>query len=75
MDPFPFLDVSVVKEKEALADEYQMKYLRDKYARPIDITDLEIMTGPTLEMREDQYLTKYGVGIYRQIAFREDAAQ
>jgi len=74
VDPFTFLDASIVKEKTALPDGYQIKYLRDKYARPIDITDLEIMTWPTLALREDQFLTRYGVGIYREAAFREDAA-
>ncbi|MEI6774743.1 MAG: hypothetical protein WCL18_08450 [bacterium] len=44
MDPFEILDASIVKEKEALPDGYQIKYLRDKYARPIDITNLELMT-------------------------------
>lgn len=72
-DPFNFLDASIVKDKDALPDGYQIKYLRDKYARPIDITDLEIMSGSSLLEREDQFLSKYGVWIYREVAFREDA--
>jgi len=75
VDPFTFLDASIVREKTALPDGYQIKYLRDKYARPIDITELTIMTGTNLTEREDQFLSRYGVGIYREVAFREDAAK
>jgi hypothetical protein len=69
------LDASIVREKSALPDGYQIKYLRDKYARAIDITELDVMTGETLLNRENQFLGKYGVGIYREVAFREDAAK
>ncbi len=72
MDPFDILDASIVKDKSVLPEGYQIKYLRDKYARPIDITDLELMDGETLEKREAQFLQKYGVGIYKQTAFRDD---
>ncbi len=75
MDPFEILDASIVKDKDVLPEGYQIKYLRDKYARPIDITDLEVMTGDTLAKRENQFLTRYGVGVYRQVAFREDAVK
>jgi len=75
MDPFDILDASIVKEKEVLPDGYQIKYLRDKYVRPIDITNLQLMTGETLFERESQFLGRYGVGIYRQVAFREDVVK
>jgi hypothetical protein len=75
MDPFDILDASIVKNKDVLPDGYQIKYLRDKYARPIDITNLELMTGETLLKRETQFLTRYGVGIYKQVAFREDVVK
>ena len=75
MDPFDILDASIVKDKEALPEGYQIKYLRDKYARPIDITNLELMTGDSLTKRESQFLIRYGVGIYRQVAFREDVVK
>ena len=44
MDPFDILDASIVKDKDVLPEGYQIKYLRDKYARPIDITDLKLMS-------------------------------
>jgi hypothetical protein len=69
------LDASIVKDKEVLPDGYKIKYLRDKYARPIDITDLEVMTGDTLIKRENQFLIRYGVGVYKQVAFREDVVK
>ncbi len=75
LDPFEILDASIVKDKNVLPDGYQIKYLRDKYARPIDITDLEVMTGDTLIKRENQFLVRYGVGVYKQVAFREDVVK
>ncbi len=45
------------------------------YARPIDITDLELMTGETLDIRAQQFLSRYGVGIYRNLVFRDDVVK
>lgn len=75
MDPFDLLDASIVKDKDVLPDGLQIKYLRDKYARPIDITNLELMTGETLVERETKFLKRYGVGVYKQVAFREDVVK
>ncbi len=72
MDPFEILDASIVKNQNVLPNGYQIKYLRDKYARTIDITNLDVMTGDTLSQRENQFLTKYGVGVYKQLPFRAD---
>lgn len=74
-DPFDILDASIVKNKNVLPEGYQIKYLRDKYARPIDITDLQLMTWETLAEREKQFLIRYGVGVYKQVAFREDVVK
>ncbi len=74
-DPFEILDASIVKDKDVLPNGYQIKYLRDKYVRPIDITNLEVMTGNTLLERQIQFLNRYGVGTYRNIAFREDVVK
>jgi len=75
LDPFDILDASIVQDKNVLPEGYQIKYLRDKYARPIDITTLKIMSGSTLEEREAQFLRAYGVGVYKLPAFWEDAAK
>ncbi len=75
LDPFEILDASIVKDKDVLPDGYQIKYLRDKYARAIDITNLQLMSWETLAIREAQFLGRYGVGIYKQVAFREDVVK
>lgn len=75
LDPFDILDASIVKDKSVLPNGYQIKYLRDKYAREIDITNLQLMTWATLLQREMQFLETYGVGIYKQVPFRNDAVQ
>ncbi|NOZ44313.1 MAG: hypothetical protein GXP45_04185 [bacterium] len=43
IDPLTVLDLSVVSNKDILPDTYQIKYLKDKFARPIDITELKFM--------------------------------
>ncbi|MFA7718009.1 MAG: peptidoglycan DD-metalloendopeptidase family protein [Candidatus Absconditabacterales bacterium] len=75
LDPFDILDASIVKDKDVLPNGYQIKYLRDKYARAIDITNLELMTGSSLLEREDQFLSRYGVGIYKEVPFWEDVVK
>lgn len=75
IDPFDILDASIVKDKEALPEWYQIKYLRDKYSRAIDITNLELMSGGNLRQREYQFLKKYGVWTYKEVAFREDVVK
>ncbi len=75
IDPLPELDLSVVQSKDALPDQYLVKYLNDKYARPIDITNLEFASGGTQLERADNFLSKYGVWIYRELAFWEDVVK
>ena len=75
IDPFDVLDASIVQNQTALPDGYQIKYLRDKYARPIDITNLTLMTGETIIDREDQFLKRYGVGVYQQVPFWADVVK
>jgi len=75
IDPLQELDLSIVQNKDVLPDQYLVKYLNDKYARPIDITNLEFSSGNTQLERADNFLTKYGVWIYKELAFREDVAK
>ncbi|HCY21107.1 TPA: hypothetical protein DIC40_04615 [Patescibacteria group bacterium] len=75
LDPFDILDASIVQDKSVLPTGYHIKYLRDKYARPIDITTLSVMTGSSDDERAYQFLRLYGVGIYKHIQFREDATK
>lgn len=69
------LDASIVQNKDALPQGYQIKYLRDKYARAIDITNLQLMSGDTLLERETQFLERYGVGIYKMAPFWADVVK
>ncbi|OQB42376.1 MAG: hypothetical protein BWY04_00255 [candidate division CPR1 bacterium ADurb.Bin160] len=59
MDPFHFLDLSVIENKEIIPNEYSIKYLNDKYTREIDISGVTFMTGKTLADRADQFIKDY----------------
>ncbi len=75
LDPLQFLDLSVIENKDIIPSEYSIKYLNDKYARKIDMSELNFMTGETVIDRADAFLTTYWVGIYRELAFWEDAVK
>lgn len=75
VDPLQLLDLAVVEDKDALPSEYHIKFLRDKYARPIDITDLAFAEGDTLDDRATAFLKSYGVGIYRSLTFWDNAVK
>jgi murein DD-endopeptidase MepM/ murein hydrolase activator NlpD len=75
LDPLQFLDLSVIENKNIIPTGYNIKYLNDKYARKIDISELEFMTWDTVMERADMFLTTYGVGIYKELAFWEDAVK
>ncbi len=75
VDPLKLLDLSVVKNKDVLPDPYHIRYLKDKYSRPIDITEVKFATGSSVLYRADSFLRSYGVGIYKEVAFREDAVK
>jgi hypothetical protein len=53
------LDLSVIENKEIIPSEYSIKYLNDKYARKIDMSEVSFMTGKTLADRADQFLKHY----------------
>jgi len=75
LDPLTILDLSIVKNKDILPDEYHIKYLKDKFARPIDITELKFMEWKNELQRADRFLNTYAVGQYQNILFREDAVK
>lgn len=75
IDPFELLDASQVQDKSVLPEWYHIKYLRDKYARSIDITNLKIMEWNTVDERAHQFLALYGVGIYKYLQLWEDAVK
>ena len=58
-----------------LPDLYLIKYLRDKYARHIDITDVPLMSGNTVNDRAQQFLSMYGIGVFRSVTFWDNAVK
>lgn len=75
IDPFQIMDLSIIENKDIIPDEYNIKYLNDKYIRTIDVTDLTFLKWDTLEEREKNFLNSYGVWIYKDITFRNDVAK
>lgn len=67
------LDISIVSDKEALPSTYHIKFLRDKYARPIDVSDLTFASGSTADERATNFLKNYGIGVYRSLNFWNNA--
>jgi hypothetical protein len=60
VDPLQLLDLSVIADKDIIPNEYNIKYLNDKYARTIDISELAFMSGSSPTLRADQFLSTYG---------------
>lgn len=75
IDPFQIMDLSVIENKKIIPSEYNIKYLNDKYIRTIDISEVSFLKGDSLEEREKNFLNSYGVGIYKDINFRNDVAK
>ena len=73
LDPLEFLDLSVVENKDVIPEKYNIKYLNDKYARTIDISEVKFASWDTIDDRAESFLNEYWVWAYRQLAFWEDA--
>lgn len=73
LDPLEFLDLSVIENKDAIPEKYNIKYLNDKYARTIDISEVKFASWDTVDDRAESFLSEYWVWAYRQLAFWEDA--
>lgn len=70
IDPLTVLDLSVVQDKEkVLPEEYRLKYFNDQYVRPIDVSNLSLIKGDTVDARAQTFLNSYAVGTYRNVAF------
>jgi len=73
IDPLSLLDASVVMNKDILPDVYRIKYLRDKYARWVNVADLPVIDGATVDERSQNFLAGYAVGIYKTLTFWDNA--
>ncbi len=70
VDPLTILDLSVVTDwQNVLPEDYRIKYLNDQLVRPIDVSDLKIMEGKTVDERAQRLLNGYGVWVYRELDF------
>lgn len=74
IDPLSALNLSIIADTSILPTKYQVKYLRDISRRPIDITTTTSMSWNSIMERRMAFLQLYGMGIFRQVPFREDAA-
>lgn len=74
VNPLSVMDLSVIQNRNAIPLEYEIKYLTDKAARKIDLTDVKIMEGNTLNDRRQQYLDTYGYGPFASLTLWQDAA-
>jgi hypothetical protein len=70
IDPLTVLDLSVVQDKDkVLPEEYRLKYFNDQYVRPIDISNVSIIKGDSVDQRAQIFLNSYAVGSYRSVDF------
>lgn len=70
IDPLTVLDLSVVVDKQkVLPEEYRLKYFNDHYVRPIDVSELALIKGDTVDQRSQTFLNRYAVGVYRDLPF------
>ena len=74
IDPYTVMDISIFEEKEALPKEYRMKYLQDYFSRDVDLSDLPVVTGETMEERRDDFLRRYASGPYADPSLRYDGS-
>jgi len=75
VDPLSVLDLSAMTNKSLLPHKYHIKYLQDLYRRPRDIYKIEFAKWETLNQRRVDFLERYWVGIYRELAFWQDASE
>ena len=76
VDPLTILDLSVVTDRQnTLPEDYRIKYLSDQLVRPIDVSDLKIMEWQTVDERAQRLLNWYGVGVYRELDFRNSVVE
>jgi len=62
--------LSVVQDKDkVLPEEYRLKYFNDQYVRPIDVSNVSIIKGDSVDQRAQIFLNSYAVGSYRNVDF------
>lgn len=76
IDPLTILDLSVVTDwKDTLPQDYKLKYLSDVMTRPIDVSDIKIMSGDTVDERSQNFISLYAKGVYRDLKFWDQVVE
>ncbi len=74
-NPIDYLDLSVLQDKSKIPTGYKFKYLKDKYNLPRDMYAVKPVVWDSVEERRQSFLNTYGVGVYRQPVFWQDASE
>ncbi|MBQ7616672.1 hypothetical protein IJS64_01445 [bacterium] len=70
------LDLSVVQDREkVLPEEYRLKYFNDQIIRTIDVTNVSLLKGRTVDERAQTFLNSYAVGTYRNLSFWDEVVK
>ena len=76
IDPLTLLDLSVVQDREkVLPEEYRLKYFNDQIIRTIDISNVSLLKGNTVDERAQTFLNSYAVGTYRNLSFWDEVVK
>ncbi len=74
VSPFGITDLSSVKNPSTLPTQYDLKVLKDKLARKIDLSNVSYIQGATLEERIKNFANKYGNAPFDSYILRQQAA-
>ena len=74
VNPIDYLDLSTLQDQSGIPTGYKFRYLKDKYSLPRDLYAVKSVQGDSVSERRQSFLNSYGVGVYRQSVFWEDAA-
>ena len=74
VNPIDYLDLSTLVDQSSIPTWYKFRYLKDKYSLPRDLYAVKSVKGDTALERRQSFLNTYGVGVYRQSVFWEDAS-
>jgi murein DD-endopeptidase MepM/ murein hydrolase activator NlpD len=74
VNPIDYLDLSILQDKSKIPTGYKFRYLKDKYNLPREMYAVKPMVWASVEERRQNLLNTYGVWVYRQSEFWQDAS-
>lgn len=75
IDPLIVTDLSVISSKDLLQSKHHVKWVKDRFARKISLTNIQYIEWRTLQERRRKFLAKYGNWPFADLALWEDAAK